>query len=76
MSLSLRTSGSEASQQAFKHLTRILREIDRCAVLSLPRSPNERSEMAALLNGGTLFQHSLFPQHSLNDSTRLVRQRR
>jgi hypothetical protein len=50
MSLSLRTSGSEASQPAFKHLTRILREIDRRAVLSLPRSPNERSEMAALFS--------------------------
>jgi len=33
MSLFLRTSGSEESQPAFKHLTRILREIDRRALL-------------------------------------------
>lgn len=55
MSLFLRTSGSEASQPAFKHLTRILREIDRRALLPPPRSPNERSEMA-----GNRVEHLLF----------------
>jgi hypothetical protein len=71
MSLFLRTSGSEASQPAFKHFTRILREIERRALLSPPRSPNKRSETA-----GNLFEHSLFHQHSFTNSTRLVHQRR
>ena len=71
MSLFLRTSGSEASQPAFKHLTRILREIHRRALLPSPQSPNERSEMA-----GNRFEHFLFRQHSFTDSTRLVHQRR
>ncbi len=68
MSLFLRTSGSEASQPAFKHLTRILREIDRRALLASPRSANECSEMA-----GNRFEQPLFRQHSFTDSTRLAR---
>jgi hypothetical protein len=42
----LRASGSEASQPACKHLTRILREIGRLAVLFSPRQPDEHSAMA------------------------------
>jgi hypothetical protein len=71
MSLFLRTSGSEASQLAFKHLTRILREIEQYALHPSPRSPNKRSETA-----DNLFEHSLFRQHSFTDCTRLVHQRR
>lgn len=67
MSLSLRTSGSEASHPAFKQLTRILREIDRRALLPWPRNANECSEMA-----GNRFEQPLFRRYSFTDNTRLV----